>query len=66
MSVSVLWQMDVQAQLQPVLEYLVHKGLSINAAHQFLHQHPVVLYDSDYQAHIKQLLRIEQQKLRRL
>eukprot|EP00878_Enallax_costatus_P009042 GHUV01009454.1.p1 GENE.GHUV01009454.1~~GHUV01009454.1.p1 ORF type:complete len:239 (+),score=63.69 GHUV01009454.1:162-878(+) len=53
-------QMDVHVQLQPVLEYLVNaKGLSDKAAQQFLHQHPGVLYDSDYQAEIQQLLRRE-------
>ena len=52
--------MDVQAQLQPVLEHLVTaKGLSSKAAQQFLHQHPGVLYDSDYQVQIQQLLQRE-------
>lgn len=57
--------MDVERQLQPVFQHLTQQqGMSAPAAAAFLRSAPAVLYRSDYQTQVQQLLR--QQRLRQL
>jgi hypothetical protein len=50
--------MDVEGQLQPVLQYLIHEqGMSQQEAATFLRSNPGVLHSSGFREQIQQQLR---------